>query len=85
MPREGLGKIGIAHKLGLIKVSAPESFDRKVDRGGRAIPRLGEIVAFQNIQQFEQGRASGRWRGSADDLVSTIGSLHRFAFFDLVT
>ncbi len=46
---------------------------------GGVVPELGEIVAFEDVQDLDDMNAARRRRRHRDDIVAAIGSAHRLA------
>src|SRR5271166_4058564 len=79
-----LRKIGIAQKFGAVEEGALKGLGGQVNARARAVPLLGQVVAFENVENFHQRHASRRRRRSADDLVAAIRPANRLPLLDLV-
>ena len=79
-----LGEIRVSEKLGAVEESPAEGLDGQVHRLRRAVAELGQVVAFQNIENLDKGNTARRGRRGADNFVSAIGAVHRLAFLHLV-
>ena len=78
------GEVGIAEELGAVVERAAESFGGEMDCLGGTVPGLGQVVAFENVENFEKRDPARRRRRRADDVVVAIGSADDLAFLDFV-
>ena len=78
------GEVGIAHEVGAIEIGAAEGFGGEVNGLGGAVAEFGEVEAFENVEDFDEGGAAGGWRRGADDVVAAIGAADGFALLDFV-
>src|SRR5208282_1041541 len=76
--------VGIAEEIGTIVKGAAKGFGFEVNGGGRAVAEFREVVAFEDVEDFDEGDSTGGWRRRADDVVATIGAANGLALFDFV-
>ena len=79
-----LAKSGSPINLGAIVKCAPKCFDFQMNCITRAVTQFRKVEALKNIENFNQRDSAGRWRRSADDVVSPIRAANRLTFFDFV-
>lgn len=53
-------------------------------RLGRAVAEIGERISFENVEDFADDHAAGRWRRRGDDLIAAVIAADRFEFADLI-
>src|SRR5579862_2926597 len=77
-------KVGVSHELRAVEVGAAKCFNGEVDRSCRALPKLGEVIPFQNVQYLNQRRPTGGWWRRADNVVTAVGSVDGLALLHLI-
>ncbi len=78
-------EIGVAEVVRTIHVGSAEGFGDDVDLGGAAVgTQFREIVAGEDVEDFDEDDAAGGWRGRGDDVVAAIVAADGVALFYLV-
>src|ERR1700740_2219453 len=78
------GEIGIAQELGAVVERAAKSLGGEMNGFGGTVPGPGQVVAFENVENFKQGDPAGRRRGRADDVIVAIGAAYNLALLNFV-
>src|SRR5260370_33781829 len=78
------GEVGVAQQLGTVVKRTPTSLSSEMDGLRGAASQAGQVIAFKNVQRFQQRDAAGTGRRSADNFVSAIRPADRLAFLDFI-
>ena len=70
--------IGIAKEPGAVGIRALHGLDHQEDL--LRVRLAGEIVAFEDVEHFDQGNAAGGRRRHRNEIVAAVGAAHRRAF-----
>jgi len=80
-----VGEVGVAEVVGAIHVGPAEGFGEDVDlfRGAVGAER-GEVIAAEDVEDFDEDDAAGAGRGRGEDLVAVVAAGEGGALLDFV-
>src|SRR4029077_14547802 len=70
------GEVRIAKGLRAVVERAAERFGGEMDCLGGTVPGLGQVIAFENVKNFEKRDPARRRRRRADDVVVARSEEH---------